>query len=212
MFTKHVWYDRKHQAEVFITDEGVVSGTILAYQGGVCIVNPRPEILAALYSESKIKRILSLKSVILTENTLEFTRGLCALLNYSRGLRRKTPLEVIAREESHISVDVINNCCSRLIGGSSFDLTVVPVGNDLPYVLGGSTICFQRLEGDAPEANPRLVVSMPPRTLHFLDESHVDHLSERTVIEEAQPSVIIRTASLPQRHTGQLRHRLPVLS
>ncbi len=53
MFSKQVWHDRKHQAEVFVTQEGVVSGTILSWKRGVCLVNPRPEVLVALYQGSK---------------------------------------------------------------------------------------------------------------------------------------------------------------
>ena len=110
MFSKHVWHDRNHQAEVFITGSGAIGGTIVAYKGAVCVINPRPEILTALYQEAKIKRILSIKYVILTDNTIEFTRGLCALVGYSRGLRRKSPLKIITRDDTRISTDFLSSC------------------------------------------------------------------------------------------------------
>jgi hypothetical protein len=208
MFTKHVWYDRKHQAEVFITDEGVISGTIVAYQGAVSIVNPRQEILAALYQEAKIKRILSLRTVILTDNTIEFARGLCSLLNYSRGLRRKTPLTVITRDDSRVAREFITSCCSPVVGGSSFEVNVVALKIGEQYELGIGTIGFIN---DGEQRNPLLVVKTGERTLHYLDESHNGAPDESQVISSERPNVVIRAAELP-KYAEQTRHMLTVLA
>jgi hypothetical protein len=210
MFTKHVWYDRRHQVEVFITDDGVVSGTIMAIKGMVAVVNPRPEILSALYQEAKIKRILSLRTVILTDNTIDYARGLCALLSYSRGLRRKTPLRVITRENTRISTDFLTSCCSRLLDGDAhFDVTIDRLGIGEDRSLGGGTIGFRQITGDR-DANPRLVVATEQQTLHYLDESHSSAVDPATVISEHRPNIVIRTAELPRQVTRS-RHMLTVL-
>jgi hypothetical protein len=194
MFSKHVWFDRKHQAEVFITDEGVISGTIVAYQGAVCLINPRPEILTALYSEAKIKRILSIKAVILTDNTMEYTRGLCALVAYSRGLRRRTPLTVITRNDTAISRDFLNSCCSQLLNDSHFDVTVESVEVGEPHELGVGRILYERVPGS--ETNPYLVMSTGKRTLHYFDETHRGPFDDTHASRLSRPNVVIRAAGL----------------
>jgi hypothetical protein len=197
MFTKHVWFDRRHLAEVFINEDGVVTGTIVAYEGAVCLVNPRPEILASLYYEAKLKRILSIKAVILTDNTIEFTRGLCALVGYSRGLRRRTPLTVITRKESKISTDFLNSCCARLLEDSAFDVSIVPVTTGQAHALGNGTVRFVRSARDA-SANPFLVVKTEKRTLHYFDETHQGELAEDGAARKTSPNVVIRAAEMPK--------------
>jgi hypothetical protein len=197
MFTKHAWFDRRHMAEVFINEDGVVSGTIVAYEGAVCLINPRPEILASLYHEAKLKRILAIKAVILTDNTIEFTRGLCALVGYSRGLRRRTPLTVITRKDSKISTDFLNSCCARLLEDSAFELTIVPVAIGQAHPLGNGTVRFVRGPKES-IANPYLVVRTEKRTLHYYDETHEGEFADDHVARKSSPNVIIRAAELPK--------------
>jgi hypothetical protein len=211
MFSKHVWYDRKHQAEVFITTEGVVSGTILAHRGSVCVVNPRPEILSALYQEAKIKRILSLKTIILTDNTIDYARGLCALLNYSRGLRRHSPLTVVARADTRISTDFLTSCCSKLLNDSAhFKVTIERIQTGDTCSLGEGTASFERMKEDDLERNPRLVVRTDQCVLHYLDETHSGASEESAIISADRPNVVIRTAEIP-RFSRESRHMLTVL-
>lgn len=197
MFTKHVWFDRRHMAEVFINEDGVVSGTIVAYEGAVALINPRPEILASLYHEAKLKRILSIKAVILTDNTIEFTRGLCALVGYSRGLRRRTPLTVITRKESKISTDFLNSCCARLLEDSAFEVDIVAVATGMSHELGAGSIRFVRA-GRESTANPYLVVRTEKRTLHYFDETHKGELLDDGAARKPAPNVVIRAAELPR--------------
>jgi hypothetical protein len=202
MFSKHVWYDRKHQAEVFITDEGVISGTIVAYEGAICVINPRPEVLLALYQESKIKRIIGVKAVILTNDSIDFTRGLCAFVNYSRGLRRRSPLTIIARSDSNISPDFLSSCCARLWGDSQFDVRFAHLRPGDEYELGKGAIRFARAAHEGPHAAPHLEVrTAKERTLHFYDESHPDTFASASKSDE-KPNLVIRAADLP----GYLKH------
>ncbi len=199
MFSKHVWYDRKHQAEVYITDEGVISGTLVAYEGAVCVVNPRPEILMALYQEAKIRRILSVKGVILTDNKMEFTRGLCAFVNYSRGLRRRSPLTVITREGAQVANNFLSSCCSRLLGESpQFDVSFARVGQEQSYQMGRGSVRFVEPSGDQGEGNPLLVIATEKeRTLHFYDESHRTTSDTDLFPGLPRPNVVIRAGKLP---------------
>jgi hypothetical protein len=197
MFSKHVWFDRKHQAEVFLTDDGIVGGTIVAYEGAVCLINPRPEILSILYSEAKIKRILSIKAVILTDNTMQYTRGLCALVAYSRGLRRRTPLTVITRTDTSISTDFLNSCCARLLNDSTFEVNIETVSPGQSYQLGKGIVRYVRLPLGASE-NPYVVVKTDKRMLHYFDETHTGAFGESHVTRKSHPNVVIRAAGLPQ--------------
>lgn len=201
MFSKHVWYDNKHQAEVFISDEGVVSGTIVAYEGAVFLINPRPEILTALYQEAKLKRILAVKGVIMTDNTIAYTRGLCALVNYSRGLRRKTPLVVVTREDTTIPTDFLSSCCSRLLAESSlFEFTIERLKTGESYPMGKGSIRFVRPPRGNTTSAPYLVVRTDKdRTLHYYDESHEGAFDSTHVVKSAKPNVVIRAAELQAR-------------
>src|SRR5688500_9535827 len=201
MFTKHAWFDRRHMAEVFINGEGAVSGTIVAYEGAVCLINPRPEILTSLYHEAKLKRILSIKAVILTDNTIEFSRGLCALVGYSRGLRRRTPLTVITRKDAKISTDFLNSCCARLLEDQAFDVSIVPVAQNDSYALGAGTVSFV---ASAVAANPLLVVKTDNRVLHYYDETHRSDTVDALMTQAGEPSVVIRAAELPVVMSGEL--------
>src|SRR5512133_3890131 len=108
MFSKHVWFDRTHAVEVYIGPDGIVSGTVVAYEGAVCLINPRPEVLTALYQEAKLRRILSVRAIVITDNRIDFTRGLCSFVSYSRGLRRRLPLTIVIRKEARISSDFLS--------------------------------------------------------------------------------------------------------
>lgn len=198
MFSKHVWYDRKHQAEVYITDEGVISGTLVAYQGAVCVINPRPEILLALYQEAKIKRILAVKGVILTGNHMDFTRGLCAFVNYSRGLRRRSPLTIITREGAHVSNDFLSSCCSKLLGDTpQFDVNFAHVTPVSPYRLGNGSVRFIAPPEDS-RANHFLEISTDKeRTLHYFDETYRDAVDNAASSIHPKPNVVIRAGVLP---------------
>ncbi len=201
MFSKHVWYNRRHQAEVFITDEGVVSGTIVAYEGTVFLVNPRPEILLALYQEAKLKRILSLKGVVLTNATVELTRGLCALLNYSRGLRRRAPMSVITRTGTDLSHEFLTKCCTPLRGAATFDVQLVTLSEGEKHRMGKGDVHFEQASGETVSESPFLVVSTERDcSIHYFDESHKGTVSSD--IQDGQrstPDLIIRAAELPGR-------------
>lgn len=194
MFSKHVWHDRKHQAEVYATQDGVLSGTLVAYEGAVCAVNPRPEVLLALYQEAKIKKILAVKAVILTNDSIEFTRGLCAFVNYCRGLRRRSPLAIISRAGTAVTGDFLNSCCSRLWGDSEFDLSFTQLGAGDSIEVGKGTVSFQAADGDAA---PYLAISTEKgRLLHYYDESHRGSVHDETA-DTVRPNVVIRAAQVP---------------
>ncbi len=213
MFSKHVWYDRKHQVEVFLTDDGAISGTIVAYEGAVSVINPRPEILTALYQEAKLKRILSLKGIILTDNTIDYTRGVCALVSYSRGLRRRTPLSIVTRSDALISTDVLNRCCAQLLGDALFEVKIESLNYKQEHRLGSGTIRFAvaKQERFTPTSRPILVLQTDKKTIHYLDESHTDAKVEHHDPEIPGPSVIIRAAEFPKL-AQESKHRLTVLS
>jgi hypothetical protein len=213
MFSKHVWYDRKHQAEVFITDEGVISGTIVAYEGAISVINPRPEVLLALYQEAKIKRILGVKAVILTSDSIDFTRGLCAFVNYSRGLRRRSPLTIIARSDSRVSPDFLSrvspdflsSCCARLWGDSQFDVQFAHLRPGDEFALGKGRLRFDRTSDDE---SPHLVMhTEKDRTLHYYDESHSETFAHAADTAGEKPNLVIRAADLPG-YLKSVRRRL----
>ena len=195
MFTKHAWFDRRHMAEVFINQDGIVTGTIVAFEGAVCLINPRPEILTSLYHEAKLKRILSIKAVILTDNTIEFSRGLCALVGYSRGLRRKTPLTVITRKETKISTDFLTSCCARLLEDAAFDVSIVPVDREASYQLGSGIVRYDHAVAGS-GINPALVIEAQDRMLHYYDETHRGEFAADHASRVDEPNVVIRAAEL----------------
>ena len=197
MFSKHVWHDRKHMAEVYIAEGGIVSGTLVAYEGAVCLINPRPEILTALYQEAKLKRILSIKAVLLTDNTIQYTRGLCALVGYSRGLGRKTPLQVITRSDCQVSTDFLHSCCARLLEDSAFDVDIMPLPTGKSQDVGSGAVRYVRPPKGV-EGNPYLVVKTDERTLHYYDETHKGEFDDSHVVKTARPNVVIRAAELPK--------------
>lgn len=199
MFSKHVWYDRKHQAEVFISSEGQISGTIVAYEGAVSVINPRPEILVALYQEAKIKRILGVKAVVLTNDSIDFTRGLCAFVNYSRGLRRRTPLTIIAPSGTNVSPDFLSSACSKLWGDSAFDVIFVRLQIGDEFMLGKGNILYDQVDDN----RPHLVVRTDrDRSLHYYDEAHTGTFADPSGSTVGKPNLVIRAADLP----GYLQH------
>lgn len=193
MFSKHVWYDRKHQAEVFISDDGQISGAIIAYKGAVFVVNPRPEILTALYQEGKIKRILSLHGVVLTDTAMEYTRGVCSLVSYSRALRRKAPLTIISRDDTAVSPEFITSCRAQLVPDGSFEVKVVPLPQQESFVFGNGLVRYQP---DDSGNNPCLVVETRERRIHFYDETHVGPFNPQELPLVQQPHVVIRAANI----------------
>lgn len=194
MFSKHVWYDRRHQAEVFISDDGQISGAIIAYKGAVFVVNPRPEIMTALYQEGKIKRILSLKGVVLTDTTMEYTRGVCSLVSYSRALRRKTPLTIITRDNTAISSEFLASCCTQLVPDSSFEVQLTALPERESFVLGNGLIRYEPQGNTA--SSPCLVVETRERRIHFYDETHVGSFNSKELPLLQQPHVVIRAANI----------------
>ena len=196
MFSKQVWHDRKHQAEVFVNSEGVVSGTILSWKKGMCLVNPRPEVLVALYQEAKIKRILGVNAVVLTSHAPEFVRGLCTLIAYSRELRRKKPLTVYIRSDGAVSPVFLNSCCAQLMRQcSQFDLDIVPVALEHEFEVGEGILRYRLTESDA--RTPYLELRTGDRRIHFYDESFHEEPHE-CVGEQEAPDIAIRTVQLPQ--------------
>ncbi len=211
MFSKHVWYDRKHQAEVFITDEGVISGTMVAYDGAVCMINPRPEVLLALYQEAKIKRILSVKSVIITDNSIALTRGLCAFVNYCRGLRRRSSLSIVTHADTSISKEFLMTGCMRLWSDSSFELQYAHLGTGESFELGKGRIRFVAPPEGSDSSRPFLEVSTDrDRSLHFYDESHRGQLPTEPDPTLPKPNVVIRAAELP-RYLREVREKLAAM-
>ncbi|HVZ41013.1 MAG TPA: hypothetical protein VHI13_17155 [Candidatus Kapabacteria bacterium] len=194
MFSKHVWHDRRHQAEVFATEEGAISGTMIAYEGAVTMINPRPEILLALYQEGKIKRILAVKAVILTSDAIEVTRGLCAFVNYCRGLRRRSPLTIVAPAGTTISMEFLDSCCALLWGASDFEIRIAHLAPEERLPLGKGWLRFRA----GAEERPYLIVGTEKgRTLHYYDESHAGPVSPSDETGHERPNVTIRAAQVP---------------
>ena len=200
MFSKQVWHDRKHQAEVFVNEEGVVSGAIISFRKGICLVNPRPEILIALYQEAKIKRILSINAVVLTDSSPEFVRGLCTLIGYSRELRRKKPLKVFVNAVGRLSPMFVNSCCAQLMSRQSlFDLKIKAVPPGKSFEVGDAELRFRLMQrNSAQRANPMLEVETTDRLLHFYDESFTDELDLYADPSQRQPDIAIRSVQLSQ--------------
>ena len=196
MFSKQVWHDRKHQAEVFVNGEGIVSGTILSWKRGVCLVNPRPEVLVALYQEAKIKRILGVNAVVLTDQSPEFVRGLCTLIAYSRELRRRKPLSVYVSANGPTSPVFLNSCCAQLMREQSqFELNIsaVPIGD--PFTIGEGTLRY--LMANKASTTPYLELRTSDRHVHFYDETFNEELDEY-LGENQAPDIAIRAVQLPQ--------------
>lgn len=198
MFSKQVWHDRKHQAEVFVNGEGVVSGTILSYKRGVCLVNPRPEVLVALYQEAKIKRILGVNAVVLTDNAPEFVRGLCTLITYSREFRRRKPLTVYVRADSIISPMFLNSCCAQLMRErTQFDLNIISVPVAESFTVGDATLQYLLPENSPRRSRPYLELRTLDRLIHYYDESYLGEMTDYTIAGEA-PDVAVRAVQLSQ--------------
>ncbi len=197
MFSKHVWYDRQHQAEIFSTREGVMSGTIVAYEGAVCMINPRPEILLALYQEAKIRRILAVKAVVLTSDSIEFTRGLCAFVNYCRGLRRRSAVTIISRTGNTVSTDFLSSCCSKLWGDSQFDVNFQQLDTNQQFTLGKGTLRFTATSAADDSTALLSIATAKGRVLHYYDELHRDAPDTSHRADDERPNVVIRAATLP---------------
>ncbi len=199
MFSKQVWHDRKHQAEVFVNEEGVVSGAIISFRKGICLVNPRPEILIALYQEAKIKRILSINAVVLTDSSPEFVRGLCTLISYSRELRRRKPLDIFVTAEGRRSPMFVNSCCAQLMTRQSlFDLDIHAVPTGKTFSVGEGELRFHSLRYPNTIGNPMLEVMTTERTIHFYDESCTEELDSYDHLPESVPDIVIRSVQLSQ--------------
>jgi hypothetical protein len=193
MFSKHVWFDRAHLAEVYLDHNGLVSGTIVAFKGAVCLINPRPEVLTALYQEARLRRILGIGAVIITEPRMDYTRGLCSLVGYSRGLRRNAPLAIISRKDARLSPDFLSSC-TRITEPSAFPVEIVTLTNGHAQPLGDGSVRFHRVPGET--GNPCLVLRTPERTIHYYDETHHGEITDLANGRGARPDAIIRAADL----------------
>lgn len=197
MFSKQVWHDRKHQVEVFRNQEGEVIGTIVSFRKGICLINPRPDILIALYQEAKIRRISSVNTIVLTESRPEFVRGLCTFLGYSRELKRRKVLGVRMVVENPRATSFINSCCMQIMkSGSQFDLDLGHLTGDADHRLGDGIIRVRRTAADAEQtAMPFVEIRTGERTIHYFDERFRD--CDVASADGFEPDVAIRAAQIP---------------
>jgi len=198
MFGKQVWYDTRHRTEVIVSDNQEVIGTIVAYEGAVLVVNPRAEILSALYQESRLKRLLGLKGVVLTSTSVENGRGICALVNYSRVLRRTAPLALITLErDPYTTRDFISRCCEHLFVHSGFELDRVRLRPNVVGAIGKGEITF------VPAADAGFVLQISTaagRVIHYYDDSIPVNERDRSVGQRI-PDLVVRAAEFSMRPT-----------
>ncbi len=194
MYNKQVWHDRKHQVEVFRNDAGEVIGTIISFRKGICLINPHPDVLIALYQEAKIRRIGSVNTIILTDRRPEFVRGLCTFLGYSRTLKRGKPLSVRIVSDDRSTRAFIDSCCMQIMrGGSrfSFDLDTIDPGES--YILGDAVITAEHYTSDN---NARfLCVRTSNRRIDYYDERHT--AQSYGLLDGEEPDVAVRAVQLP---------------
>lgn len=206
-YSKTVWFDGRHNVEVFRSDDEIVIGTIIAYEGAVFLINPRPEILAALYQESKLKRILGIGSIVLTSADVDMARGLCSLVNYSRVLLRRAPLAIITSNHTNRGDDFITRCCGKLASSALFTLEHCHVAVGQQKRLGRGSICFGR--NGAGHFQMEVLTDFG-RRLHFYDEEQVGTVShDRRGM--AIPDVVVR-AGHPSRSVTGFEYILAPLS
>lgn len=194
MYNKQVWHDRKHQVEVYRNDSGEVIGTIISFRKGICLINPRPDILIALYQEAKIRRIGSVNSVLLTDRRPEFVRGLCTFLGYSRKLKRGKPLSVRIVAEDRSANSFIDSCCMQIMqGGSRFAFDLDMLDTNATYELGDAVISVERA-GSGSDAQ-FLCIQTSSCRIDYYDERHSK--PSHTLLEGVGPDVAVRAVQLP---------------
>lgn len=198
MFSKQVWHDRKHQVEVFRNQEGEVIGTIVSFRKGICLINPRPDVLIALYQEAKIRRISSVNAIVLTESRPEFVRGLCTFLGYSRELKRRKVLDVRVVVENPRATSFINSCCMQIMkSGSKFDLDLGHLSGDAEHHIGDGAIRVRRtVAGPEQTSMPFVEIQTGERTIHYFDERFREQ--EIVSADGVEPDVAVRAAQIPQ--------------
>lgn len=198
MFNKQVWHDRKQQVEVFRNGAGDVIGTIVSFRKGICLINPLPEVLIALYQESKIRRIQSINAILLTDRRPDLVRGLCTFLGYSRQLKRAKNLDVRLMSDDRGAANFLNSCCMQIMkSGSKFTLDLAYLGTGSRYFLGDATIHsvpLHEVSGGSPP--PMLEIATAGMTLHYYDERFTEE-SYRPLTGE-KPDVSVRAVQVPQ--------------
>lgn len=190
MYTKRVWFDQHHQAEIFLNDEEVTIGTIIAYEGAVILVNPTSDILSALYHESKLKRILGIRSIVLTSAAVQYARGICALMNYARVLGRKSPVTVtLPLDNAEPSgTAFISMCCQHLIANADFELVQKTLEFGVHGILGAGELVYYRGDG---EGRLLVITTQHERTIHVYDGDH--YISSGPDSSQIQhPDIVIR--------------------
>ncbi len=200
MFSKQVWHDRRHQIEVFRNEAGCVIGTIASCRRGIVLINPRTDILVALYQEAKIRRIASINTVVLTTTSPEHVRGLCGFLGYSRELTRRKQLEVrFADNPLRPATPFINSCCMQLMTSATrfaLDLGAI-VPNGSAYVIGDAELRLRSIPNENAEV---LDIRTPDRRIVFADDRLDLAASVEDRDSDCETDVVIRAANeLPQR-------------
>lgn len=202
MFTKRVWFDKRHLAEVFLMDDVTTIGTLVAYEGAVVLINPTSHMLSALYQESKLKRLLGIRGIILTSASVSYARGVCAFVNYSRVLGRKTPISIMMPSDQGApsGVEFISRCCHHLVATASFELVLSQLSPGERGEMGKGEVVFVQDEGRGPLL---MIQTTRGRTLHYYDGDHRGApMPHRARVD--RPDVVIREVRgrKPEQTTG----------
>ena len=196
MYSKQVWHDRKHQVEIYRGEAGEVIGTIVSFRKGICLINPRPDILIALYQEAKIRRIGSVNTILLTDRRPEFVRGLCTFLGYSRKLNRGKPLSVRLLAEDAGAQSFVDSCCMQILrGGSRFEFDLAGLSGEETLELGDAVITVEQVDRDGESLPPFLCIRTSERRIDYYDERYRE--VESIELGGSGPDVAIRAAELP---------------
>lgn len=174
MFNKHVWSNRRHKIEVFLCNTEVI-GSIVNFESNIILVNPKSEILSALYSEGKIKNINSINTILLTNKSIECSRGLCSVMNYFKVMRRRKVLTVITRNDAYaISM---NNWCLKMFSGSIFPTKFVTLKINKNFIYNDLNLSFKNYESAIDKIF--LKISSKVHNLYYLDsDSKFDFLQK----------------------------------
>lgn len=190
MFTKRVWFDKRHLAEVFLMDDTTTIGTIVAYEGTVFLINPVSEMLSALYQESRLKRILGIRGILLTSASVAYARGVCALVNYSRVLSRRTPISIMMPfdETTQSGVEFISRCCRNLVTSAQFELSLSRLAFGESGDMGKGEVVFLK-----EDLGGRLLRIRADRgwTLHYHDGDNYASTGQPSAGTD-RPDVVIR--------------------
>ena len=115
-------------------------GTLVARDNETCVVDPRPELLCALFKGGHPNRILDIDAVVITDDDVEVTRGLCTLVAYLRGLKRTSALPVLVRNDAGICTTFLRSCCERLVENATFRVSVDAIDTAKPIRVGDATM------------------------------------------------------------------------